>query len=155
MLPPRHRRDEIFSGQARFCLRQNRPDLKDKPLFAFPLGKLCIGFSLSKPLRAFDSLFSAVALLTAKPRSCKSPAQVRPFAKTKFRPDAKFRFAEFWPDLRGQPLFTLPFGKVLQRFSPLKRRCLLIHPFPPVVLLTAKPRSCKTSAHVRRFAETD
>ena len=30
----------------------------------------------------------------------------------------------------------------------------MIHLFPPVALLTAKPRLCKTAAHVRRFAKT-
>ena len=70
-----------------------------------------------------------------------------------FRPDAKFRCAEFWPDLRGQPLFTLPFGKVLQRFSPLKRRCLLIHLFPPGNLLTVNFRLSPTPVHARRWRD--
>ena len=56
----------------------------------FPFfGKLGSGFSLSKPLRAFDSLFSAVALLTAKPRSSpnggKKPVREQFLNKVYFR----------------------------------------------------------------------
>ena len=36
-----------------------------------------------------------------------------------FRPNAKFRCAEFWPDLKDKPLFTF-LWKARQRFSPLK-----------------------------------
>ena len=50
---------------------------------------------------------------------------------------------------------SLCIGKARQRFSPLKRRCLLIHPFPPAFLLTVKTRSSPMAAHVRhRHDET-
>ena len=70
------------------------------------MGKLGSGFSLSKTRCVFDSLFSAVALLTAKPRSCKSPAQVcfyneqEPPAGT----DATGYDGKYWRWADGRPL---------------------------------------------------
>ena len=104
----RHHRDEIYSGQARFCLRQNRPDLKDKPLFTFPMGKLGSGFSLSKTRCVFDSLFSARGFAHRKTTIVQKSGAGPDFCEYafRFRPDAKFAFGEFRPDLRGQPLFA-------------------------------------------------
>ena len=133
----------LFSDQARFLLRKNRSDLKDKPLFAFPLGKLCIGFSLSKPLRAFDSLFSAVVLLTAKPRlspmAARKPLREQFLNKVYFRtgvlpggatapPSSRrdlFRPSAILPaaksaGLERQTAVHFPYGKARQRFFSLK-----------------------------------
>ena len=124
-------------------MAENEPGLKDKPLFAFHFGKLGRGFSLSKTLCVFDSLFSAENLLTVNFRSCKSPAQVRTFAKTlRFSDQARFCLRQNRSDLRGQggsaagrerprclkgkpgcfSCNRFSFDKALQRFSPLKRQ---------------------------------
>ena len=110
------------SDQTRFCLRQNRSDLRGQPLFASKKQNLKTLFgdrnSFWSPFFLFRSAtffpsqnrfaflihpFPPENLLTVNFRLCKTAAHVRRFAKTFFRPSAKFRCAEFRPDLKDKP----------------------------------------------------
>ena len=78
-----------------------------------------------------------------------------PFCENFFPARRKIRLWRILAGLEGTTVVHFAFRQSSATFFPSQKHdVFLIHPFPPVALLTAKPRSCKTAAHVRRFAKT-
>ena len=84
---------------------------------------------------------------------CKTPAQVRPFAKTNFLFPArrKIPLCGILVGLEGTTVVHFAFRQSSATFFPSQNRfALLIHPFPPENLLTVNFRLSPTPVHARR-----